>query len=764
MNTLHPSRITHHASRFFAPLIFICALALYLRTTCPTLGGGWDSEEFQYVAYTLGIAHATGYPLYLILGKIFTTLVPIGNVAYRMNALSAILTALAAVFVYLNAYLLTQRQLAAIATTALFATNTAVWRQAGVASVGPLNLLVLSALVYALLLWHARRAPLTIAAFIFGLGLAHHRTVLFVAPAIAIFVLLNDPGVIRRPHEWARALFWIALPLVSYLYIPIFGNAPPWYVNTLEGFFNHIAGSEAGNYTRGNWLDLGQAFVSILQYLFDSFGIVGIAFIGIGAVKALPQFNRAKTRPGDARVALFLGLSALTLIAFTTFVSGEPDRYLVLPFAFLVYWFAIGVDTIENAVLSKSKNLRAYPALGESLRLTLVLVLALMVILPLPNRFRIADWSTFDRVYKQWDEIFTLPIPQNATIVGNWGQLNAMRYMQRVENRRADMQAIGTLYDPAPQTEAARAAFAQRRTIFLAPGIAQPIGDYRYAQLGPLLEVRDMPQMQPPVAQKNIAISPSLTLANYEITTALEPYAPTTSIAPTRSARVTLDWQANGSIKDFLVRVRLYDPDNRVIAQKDEPPVRGMYFAPQWSRGEYVRDVHNVQIPAGTPPGTYQLKMQLLDAETKTSFSEEIPLAPFAVERATNLTRDQVFIAHPLDRALNDHIALWGYGGFEGTYRAGEMLSGNLVFDARQNVDNDLTLALALMDTSDKIVQTWQIVPIMFYPTHGWKQDEVLKAYYDIRLPSDLPTGVYALAVGFDAQRLNKIVKLEIAP
>jgi len=326
------------------------------------------------------------------------------------------------------------------------------------------------------------------------------------------------------------------------------------------------------------------------------------------------------------------------------------------------------------------------------------------------------------------------------------------------------VQALGTLYDPAPQTEAARAAFADGRGIFLAPGIAQPIGDYRYAQLGPLLEVREQPQMQPPVAQKNIAVHPSLMLANFEITTALEPYAPTTSIAPTRSVRVTLDWQTNGSTKDFLVRVRLYDPDNRVIAQKDEPPVRGMYLASQWSRGEYVRDVHSVQIPAGTPPGPYQLKMQLLDAGTKTSFSEEIPLASFAVERVTDLTRDQVFVAHPLDRALNDRIALWGYGGFEGTYRTGEMLSGNLLFDARQNVDNDLTLTLALMDTSDKIVQTWQIVPIMFYPTHEWKQGEVLKAYFDLRLSSDLSAGVYAFALGFDSQPPRKIVKLEIAP
>ncbi len=756
---------TPNASRFTALLIFIAALALYLRTACPTLGGGWDSEEFQHVAYTLGIAHSTGYPLYLILGKIFATLVPIGNIAYRMNVLSAILTALATMFVYLNARLLTKRDFAAIAATALFATNAAVWRQAGVASVGPLNLLLLSALVYALLLWRARPstplrsaqgAPLTLAAFIFGLGLAHHRTILFLAPAIAIFVLLGDPGIIRRPREWARALFWLALPLAFYLYIPIFGSA--------EGFFNYVAGSEAGNYTRGNWLELGQAFVSILQYLFESFGIIGIAFIGIGAASFLSRFDRTQTRLPNPRAALFLGLGALTYIAFATFVSGEPDRYLVLPFALLVYWFAFGVDMLEDRLtaLSESNQLPTFiTQLWNSFRLTLVLVLVLLIFLPFPARMRAADWSAFDRVYKQWDEIFTLPVPQSATIVGNWSQLNAMRYMQHVERRRPDIQAVGTLYDPAPQTDAARAAFADGRAIFLAPGIAQPLGAYRYAQLGPLLEVRDKPQMNAPAAPKNIAISSALTLANFEITTALEPYAPTTSIAPTRSARVTLDWQANGSVKDFLVRVRLYDPDGRAIVQRDEPPARGLYPASQWSRGEYVRDVHNVQIPGGTPPGTYQLKLQTLDAATKSSSSDEIALGSFAVERAMNLTREQVFIAHPLDIVLDDRIALWGYGGFEGTYRVGETVDGNLVFFAREDVGADLTLTFALLDASDRIARTWQVAPIAFYPTREWKQGEVLKAHHDLR---DLPAGAYTLAVGFDPQDLIKIAKLEIAP
>ncbi len=737
-----------------AGLIFVASFALYLRTTAPTLGGGWDSEEFQHVAYTLGIAHSTGYPLYLLLGKIFTTLVPTGNVAYRMNLLSAVIGALTAVVVYLNALTLTQRQISAIATTALFVTNVAVWRQAGVASVGPLNLFLLATIIYALVQWRVRRAPLTLVSFLFGLSLAHHRTTLFLLPTIVLLVWLTDSNIIHRPRALMRNLIFLVAPLAFYLYLPILGNNSPWYSNTLDAFIHHIAGSEAGNYTRATLIEITQAFTQLILYLHDSLGYLSVAFILIGIVSVFPR--RHTTR--DTHLTLFLGLGWLTYVAFATLVAGEPDRYLVLPFFFAMLWFALGVGAVETFINTRF----AFPH-KPILFALLSIILTLLVMLPFPPRFHLADWSTFDRVYKTWDEIFTLPIPPNATIVGNWGQLNAMRYMQRIEHRRTDLQIVGTQDDPTPQTDAARDAFADGRAIFLAPGSALPMGEYRYAQLGPLLEVRDKPQMRTPASPKNISINLSLTLANFEITTALEPYAPTTSIAPNRTVRITLDWYAKSSAQDFLVRIKLLDPENRIIAQKDEPPVRGLSPATQWQPGEYVRDVHNLQIPAGTPPGLHILKMQILDAQTKMPTSDEIGLGSFAVERTTNLTRDQVFIAHPLDLTLNHQIRLLGYGGFEGKYRAGENISGNLIFFVQENITSNLTLRFELVDASGAPIQIWERAPITFYPTREWQRGEILKAYFDLPLSQNLPSGEHTFSVGIGSTQ-NTFNKIQIAP
>ncbi|MFB0545768.1 MAG: protein O-mannosyl-transferase family, partial [Anaerolineae bacterium] len=67
---------------------FLASLALYLKTLGPSVLEG-DSALFQYAPYTLAVTYPTGYPIYLLLGKLWVTLVPLGSIAYRMNLLSA---------------------------------------------------------------------------------------------------------------------------------------------------------------------------------------------------------------------------------------------------------------------------------------------------------------------------------------------------------------------------------------------------------------------------------------------------------------------------------------------------------------------------------------------------------------------------------------------------------------------------------------------------------------------------------------------------
>jgi len=69
--------------------VVIAAVFLYLRTLAPGTVYLQDTAEFQTKLYNLEIIHATGYPLYQIVGKLWTMLLPIGTIAWRVNLLSA---------------------------------------------------------------------------------------------------------------------------------------------------------------------------------------------------------------------------------------------------------------------------------------------------------------------------------------------------------------------------------------------------------------------------------------------------------------------------------------------------------------------------------------------------------------------------------------------------------------------------------------------------------------------------------------------------
>src|SRR4051812_24899565 len=92
--------MTHTKSSIWWSLaIFGVTFAVLLMTVAPTIYTLVDSSEYAIGAYTLGIVHAPGYPLYLLLARLFTEL-PIGTIAYRVNLLSAMSLALAGVFLF----------------------------------------------------------------------------------------------------------------------------------------------------------------------------------------------------------------------------------------------------------------------------------------------------------------------------------------------------------------------------------------------------------------------------------------------------------------------------------------------------------------------------------------------------------------------------------------------------------------------------------------------------------------------------------------
>src|SRR6266516_7907959 len=78
---------------FCTSAVFLVALLLYCCTLAPTVTLT-DSGELIVVAQGLGVAHPPGVPLWVILAHL-ASLLPLGNVAVRINFSSALFAALA---------------------------------------------------------------------------------------------------------------------------------------------------------------------------------------------------------------------------------------------------------------------------------------------------------------------------------------------------------------------------------------------------------------------------------------------------------------------------------------------------------------------------------------------------------------------------------------------------------------------------------------------------------------------------------------------
>ena len=85
--------------------VAITAAAGYALTLAPGLTwahNGADGGDLAAAVAGLGVPHPPGYPAYVLLGKVFA-LLPLRDIAFRLNIMSAACAAVTAVLVYLLA-------------------------------------------------------------------------------------------------------------------------------------------------------------------------------------------------------------------------------------------------------------------------------------------------------------------------------------------------------------------------------------------------------------------------------------------------------------------------------------------------------------------------------------------------------------------------------------------------------------------------------------------------------------------------------------
>ncbi|MEW6104685.1 MAG: DUF2723 domain-containing protein [bacterium] len=186
----------------FGIFVFFVSFGIYLHTLTPTIGFH-DSGELITCAWTLGIAHPPGYPLYTLLGKVFITLIPIGNIAFRMNMESALFASLAVMMVYFITLKLSTRApehqstriIPSLVASLTLAFSLTFWEQAVIAEKYTLNAFFATLIIFILLKWQDSRLktpdprPLYLFSFILSLSFTHHFQTIYLVPASIFFIL-----------------------------------------------------------------------------------------------------------------------------------------------------------------------------------------------------------------------------------------------------------------------------------------------------------------------------------------------------------------------------------------------------------------------------------------------------------------------------------------------------------------------------------------------------------------------------------------------
>ncbi|HSR34390.1 MAG TPA: DUF2723 domain-containing protein, partial [Anaerolineae bacterium] len=320
-----------------AAVLSMAAFALYAVTLAPTVLPG-DGGEFQFVPYLLGVAHPTGYPLYTMLGWLWSRSLPVGDIAYRMNLFSAFWAALAVALVYLMARIpLRQRfpslsiwvlRLLGIFAAATFAVTPTLWSQATIAEVYGLHIFFVVLIFYLLLRWGetGQSRFLYLAALAFGFSLTHHSTTLLLAPAILAYVWLTDRRVFRNWRRMLTVLLLLLLPLLLYLYIPIRAPHTPYLYLPLteerelvlyENTWPYFASFVLGGPFRGSVdlsVNLGDRLAMSWGLLSAEVGWIGVILALAGVVQLALGRPAANSRRSWALLAL-TGLTYLSVVA-----------------------------------------------------------------------------------------------------------------------------------------------------------------------------------------------------------------------------------------------------------------------------------------------------------------------------------------------------------------------------------------------------------------------------------------------------------------
>ncbi|HEX2788018.1 MAG TPA: DUF2723 domain-containing protein [Ignavibacteria bacterium] len=341
---------------YFQIASFIIPLIVYIYTLAPTVSF-IDSGELATVCIKLGVAHPTGYPLFTILGNVFSKM-PIGEEIYRLNLMCAVISSLACVmFFNLLAYLFTSKNILenclpksvsdkkniyviSLISTLTLAFSITFWSSSNAIEVYALHIFFLVTIIYIFLkaCFEGNAKYWLLFGFVLGLSFTNHLTTIFLSIG-TLYLFFSINGFNQAAF---KKILWIAvffiIGLTVYIYLPVradngvlsWGNPHDW-----ENFYRHVSGKQFSVWMFSSSENAAKQFGYFTNSFPKEFGYVFL-ILAISGVIRLFQANR------KVFYYTFL-LFIFTVLYAINYDIYDIDSYFLLAYIVSGIWIAFGL-------------------------------------------------------------------------------------------------------------------------------------------------------------------------------------------------------------------------------------------------------------------------------------------------------------------------------------------------------------------------------------------------------------------------------------
>ena len=463
--------------KYYYLLAGLTAFIVYLFTMAPSVIQ-IDTGELAAVQATLGIAHPTGYPLYTIIGFLFSIIPLPFTTIYQLNLLAALYCAASvSIFTYTAKFMLDSienfsvqkksitvkkakkdkkqkpevepskniftdlsesiKLLSVLFAGLALAFSKTFWFQSTSVEVYSFHLLLMSLIILSLFKAYINRDETSDNikskswlwfAFFLALGFTNHMTTLLILPGVAYLYFIKW-GFNKNTFVRIGVMLLVFFPVLFliYSYFPIRASQQP-YLNwgdpvDWERIYRHISGFQYQVWLFASTEAAKKQFEYFINNLWSEYSITSLIIL-IGVVSA---FIKAR------KLFLFLLISfVFTVVYSINYDINDIDSYFLLAYVCLAFFGVLGFANIFYE-LSANKTVR---------RIAIPVIALPLLIQAYINYDKIDQSKTY--IYEDYTKALMNSVEKDAIIFSyQWDYfLSASYYFQFVENFRRDVAVV----------------------------------------------------------------------------------------------------------------------------------------------------------------------------------------------------------------------------------------------------------------------------------------------------------------------------------